>query len=165
MKYSHGSLQITCKMFILQTDCLQNQNLGLGLGVSCCMETQVGSQEFSTALLKLLWGHRDQRAVVCDIKRCLSDSQKKWKCPDSTDELTVPCVHLMKLVKLLAGVLETCSNATDHKPSYIPPLLCSVLSGAEINSGFQPGFPGPGLPADLYTFWAFSFPSIDKLDF
>lgn len=117
MKYSHGSLQITCKMFILQTDCLQNQNLGLGLGVSCCMETQVGSQEFSTALLKLLWGHRDQRAVVCDIKQGLSGSQKKWKCPDSTDELTVPCMHLMKLVKLLAGVLETRSNATDHKPS------------------------------------------------
>lgn len=117
LKYSHGSLQITCKMFILQTDCLQNQNLGLGLGVSCCMETQVGSQEFSTALLKRLWGHRDQRAVVCDIKQGLSGSQKKWKCPDSTGELTVPCVHLMKLVKLLAGVLETRSNATDHKPS------------------------------------------------
>lgn len=41
-----------------------------------------------------------------------SDSEKKCKWPDSTGELTVPYMPLMKLVELLTGVLETHSNVT-----------------------------------------------------
>lgn len=81
----------------------------------------MGSQEFSTALLKLLWGHREQDAIVCNIMQGLSGSQKKWKCPDSSGELTVPYMPLIKLVELLAGVLETHSSVIEHKPSQTLP--------------------------------------------
>lgn len=76
------------------------------------LETQVGSLEFSTALLRLFWGHKAQDAVVCNIMQGFSDLQKKCKCPDSPGVLTVPYMPLIEL----AGVLETHSNGTGHKP-------------------------------------------------
>lgn len=104
----------------------------------------MGSQEFPPALLKLFWGHQD--AVVCKVVQGFSGPQKKCKCSDSTGELTVPYVPLMKLAELLAGVLETHSSVSEPKSSQILPLLSNVHSGAEISSSSWPGF-----PADLYN--------------
>lgn len=75
----------------------------------------MGSHKFSTALLQLFHEHRDQDAVAFNIMQGLSDSQKIFRCPDTTSDLNVPSMPLKKLVRLLAGVLETCFIIIEHK--------------------------------------------------